>query len=115
MHVIHRGPCAANFVHFARHELWTVSSSLVLGHVLSPVRSLPRHSLLLIANYTSEPVCRLRSSAIFGKTPLTFVNFLTLLSTAGLVLSRRLVLLVLVYASDVSCNHILFKVLSVVL
>ena len=33
------------------------SPSLVLGHVLSPVRSLPRHSLLLIANYTSEPVC----------------------------------------------------------
>ena len=30
---------------------------LVLGHVLSPVRSLPRHSLLLIANYTSEHVC----------------------------------------------------------
>jgi hypothetical protein len=33
------------------------SLSLVLGHVLSPVRFLPRHSLLLIANYTSEPVC----------------------------------------------------------
>ena len=29
---------------------------LVLGHVLSPVRSIPRHSLLLIANYTSELV-----------------------------------------------------------
>ena len=33
------------------------SPSLVLGHVLSPVRLIPRHSLLLIANYTSEPVC----------------------------------------------------------
>ena len=57
-----------------RCRVYKVASSqfgiliLVLGHVLSPVRSLPRHSLLLIANYTSEPVCRLRSSAIFGKT-----------------------------------------------
>jgi hypothetical protein len=53
-----------------------VSPSLVLGHVLSPVRSLPRHSLLLIANYTSEPVCQLRLSAIFGKTHLTGVGSL---------------------------------------
>ncbi|KAH9891167.1 hypothetical protein C8Q73DRAFT_803138, partial [Cubamyces lactineus] len=42
---------------------------LVLGHVLSPVRSLPRHSLLLIANYTSEHVCWLRPPAIFGNPP----------------------------------------------
>jgi hypothetical protein len=40
------------------------------------VRSLPRHSLLLIANYTSEPVCQLRLSAIFGKpTPILFFSF----------------------------------------
>lgn len=52
------------------------SLSLVLGHVLSPVRSLPRHSLLLIANYTSEPVCWLRPPAIFGKLFLMFSGFL---------------------------------------
>ncbi|TFK82949.1 hypothetical protein K466DRAFT_628972 [Polyporus arcularius HHB13444] len=48
---------------------------LVLGHVLSPVRSLPRHSLLLIANYTSEHVCWLRPSAIFGKPLLSLEIF----------------------------------------
>jgi hypothetical protein len=54
----------------SKHMTWSVRSvgikrtkvcfralSLVLGHVLSPVRFLPRHSLLLIANYT---VCQLR-------------------------------------------------------
>ena len=42
---------------YKAREAVSVSPSLVLGHVLSPVRSLPRHSLLLIANYTSELVC----------------------------------------------------------
>ncbi|KAI0327287.1 hypothetical protein GY45DRAFT_1427862, partial [Cubamyces sp. BRFM 1775] len=58
---------------------------LVLGHVLSPVRSLPRHSLLLIANYTSEHVCWLRPPAIFGN-PLPFS-----LSSGFRVVCRRLV------------------------
>ena len=31
-----------------------------------------RHSLLLIANYTSEPVCFLRDTAIFGNTIVFF-------------------------------------------
>ena len=54
------------------------SSSLVLGHVLLPVRFLPRRSFLLIANYTSELVCWLRLSAIFGKSRQNnaFVYFL---------------------------------------
>ena len=62
---------------------------LVLGHVLSPVRSLPRHSLLLIANYTSEHVCRLRSSAIFGPTFLLLSYFdETLCGLPGMARSR---------------------------
>jgi hypothetical protein len=63
------GPCAVGSEVYEEQVSRTVSFSLslVLGHVLSPVRFLPRHSLLLIANYTSEHVCRLRPSAIFGK------------------------------------------------
>ena len=44
----------------------TCSLSLVLGHVLSPVRFLPRHSLLLIANNTSVYLAYLRVCRIFG-------------------------------------------------
>ena len=50
------------------------SPSLVLGHVLSPVRSLPRHSLLLIANYTSEPVCQLHGFQQFLENPFLCVD-----------------------------------------
>ena len=48
------GPCAptGRYKVGAEVEL-RFSPSLVLGHVLSPVRFLPRHSFLLIANYTS--------------------------------------------------------------
>ena len=54
------------------------SPSLVLGHVLSPVRSLPRHSLLLIANYTSEPVCQLHGFQQFLENPLPLCRYLEL-------------------------------------
>jgi hypothetical protein len=52
--VIRLGPCASvgKYKVGIEVEPW-FSSSLVLGHVLSPVRFLPRHSFLLIANYTS--------------------------------------------------------------
>jgi hypothetical protein len=73
-------PPALNYFPYIRVVYWNVvSPSLVLGHVLSPVRSLPRHSLLLIANYTSEPVCQLRLSAIFGKKTI-YVAFGSFLS-----------------------------------
>lgn len=53
-----------------------VSLSLVLGHVLSPVRFLPRHSLLLIANYTSEPVWIASASSNFWTIPNPSLDFL---------------------------------------
>ena len=51
------------------------SPSLVLGHVLSPVRFLPRHSLLLIANYTSEPVCCASAFSNFWKLLRRWLSF----------------------------------------
>ena len=66
-----RRACPELVPYIARALSLLLFSILVLGHVLSPVRSLPRHSLLLIANYTSEHVCWLRPSAIFGNPILS--------------------------------------------
>ena len=76
---VEQGPCPSrDYILQLTHAMFRFSPSLVLGHVLSPVRSIPRHSLLLIANYTSELVCIASAYSNFWKTFLLWGFFSSL-------------------------------------